>query len=271
MSIKLFLLEAQKRLIKFPTTKTTPKVQLPPLVRPALFEYPKFSNSDEFYIAFKPPSFIKKDALPDKPTDIRGIDQSGFSYLHRRIVNKIPVLSSCKFLLIRFFPDTHFISSLRKSNIAFGNFNHPVNVLNDPVLEKALANYNGPFKNDTFFSIKKNPLTSAVGRSTFRKLIKEGIFQAVQGKDVERVRGFYFIQHYKMPVTEEDKQLVKDTIHQAVDKLMKDKKVYNKLLKITNEQNKSTPRTLHSLARKSNTVGEDQLPLYHPKLPFLTK
>lgn len=271
MSIKQFLLESLKRLIKYPPETVIPQVKLTPVKHLDLFESPKFSSASDFNSKFTPPNFIRNDCLPEKPTDIRGIDQSGFSYLQRSRVNKIPVLSSSKFLLLRFFPESHFISSLRKSNIAFGNFNYPVNVLNDPVLEKALDAYKGPYRNNTFFSIKRNPLSSAVGRSTFRKLIKKGIFEAVQGKTVERVRGFYFIQHYKVPVTEEDEEVVRNTIKQGINKLVKDDNLYNKLLSITKEQNKSAPRTLRSMIRRSNTVAEDQLPLYYPKLPFFNK
>ncbi|EGV61803.1 hypothetical protein CANTEDRAFT_108836 [Yamadazyma tenuis ATCC 10573] len=228
---------------------------------------PKYKTAGEFTKHYNPPNYIYSDQLPSKPTDIRGIDSSGYTYLNQSAYHKFPVLSSNEYLQLKFFPGNHFISRIRKSNIALGNFNNPISLLNDPVLEKALKSYRGKYSESGFFNERSHPLSTAVGRARYKKFVKQCLFESVIGKDVTRVRGFYFVRYHKVPVTEQDKASLKEYISNAVSRINNDDKLYQSLVRTS--QSLKTPRDLKKNAKLYNWYGAKWEPTYYPKLPFL--
>lgn len=280
--ISHFLKQHHKELIRTAEKTSSPQsIVTPPTNRTLIFNSDQFKlaplkhlNPEKFYDTYKPPSYIDESLLPSKRTDIRGIDASAYRYLQKKsIINPAPIVVNNPYVQIRYFPESHLLSKLRKSNIAIGNFNTPLNPLNDPVLAQSLKAYKGKYRSHLYFIENRNPLTTAVNRAKVKKLIKEMFVDAmkqVKSNQVDLVRGFYFVRYLKYPNTHKDKEKLQQSVYGGIGNLLnidlpdltRKMKLLNKLI---NEKD------LLRKANKYNVVGERNIPLYYPKLPFLSQ
>lgn len=251
-------------LIRHPEPILRPLVSLNPLISPKRLAPSKFANSKHFISRYEPPDFINPHSIPQSRIKIKGIDTSGYMHLRSKTMGPLPIVAKNRFLSVKFFPDCHFISKLRKSNIALVCFNNPIPMLNDPVLEKGLKSYNGNHRNLAYFTEKSHPLTTAVGRARYRKLLRDCLCCSVQNKPVEKTRGVYYVNYNRVPVTDADRREVQKTFDEAVARVVQDfKSLSNK------SKNLRPPKGYLSRVKMYNTFEEDRLDLSYPKLPFI--
>ena len=240
-----------------------------------------FKNYKEFvkhrYNKEYPPSHIR-NCLPEKPTDIKGVDQVIYKHVHRKqILKKLPTLLSSKFFTLKFFPDLHHVSLARKSNIAYTFTNRGGFNLNDPLLAKSLTEYKGKYKKLEFFQEKLCPLDTAVGRAKYRKFIKRSLFESLHRyvkspKDVDQVRGVFFFRFTIVPATENDKNQVMTDLDLALKVLLRPNLNYKlQLLNVVKEQNKAfrNGQMLVKEVKLYNTIGAKNVPGYYSKLPYI--
>lgn len=236
----------------------------------------KYPTVQQFIDNFQPPAFIDENLIPTTRTDIRGIDSAGYTYLHKKMIEKkSPIILNNQFIQIRYFPDYHNLSKIRKSNIAIGNINGPLSLLNDAVLQQRLKAYKGKYRNHSYFNERRNPLVTAVNRARMKKIIKQCFVEALQQKVDERqkirhVRGFYFVRYHKFPRTDEDKAQLLASISSTINDLLTNVSLQNDLHIRTKKHNKLIKEPeLMSQVNRYNTYGERAIPLYYPKLPFI--
>ncbi|CUM48709.1 unnamed protein product [Debaryomyces tyrocola] len=224
-----------------------------------------------------PPTHIR-NCLPEKPTDIKGVDQVVYKHVQRKqILRKLPTLMSSKFFTLKFFPDLHHISLARKSNIAYTFTNRGGFNLNDPVLAKSLTEYKGKYKKLAFFQEKLCPLDTAVGRAKYRKFIKRSLFESLHkyvksAEDLDQVRGVFFFRFTIVPATESDRQQVMTDLDLALNVLLKSNLNYKlQLLSVVKEQNKAfrNGQVLVKEVKMYNTIGARNVPGYYSKLPYI--
>jgi hypothetical protein len=235
-------------------------------------EFVKYRYNEEY-----PPSHIR-NCLPEKPTDIKGVDQVVYKHVHRKqMIRKLPTLLSSKFFTLKFFPDLHHVSLARKSNIAYTFTNRGGFNLNDPLLAKSLTEYKGKYKKLAFFQEKLCPLDTAVGRAKYRKFIKRSLFESLHKyvklpKDLDQVRGVFFFRFTIVPATESDKQQVMTDLDLALNVLLKSNLNYKlQLLNVVKEQNKAfrNGQVLVKEVKMYNTIGARNVPGYYSKLPYI--
>lgn len=229
------------------------------------------------YVEEYPPAHIRND-LPQKPTDIKGVDQAVYKHINRKqMLKKMPTLWSNKFFTLKFFPELHHISLARKSNIAYTFTNRGGFNLNDPVLEKALGGYKGKYKKYTFFQENLCPLDTAVGRAKYRKFIKRSLFSSLhkyikEESELELVKGVFFFRFSIAPATDADKLQVMTDLDLAIKMLLNPGLDFKlKVLRTVKDQNKAF-RNGEVLVREIsfyNTIGAKNVPGYYPKLPYL--
>lgn len=240
-----------------------------------------FKNCKEFvkhrYNEEYPPSHIR-NCLPEKPTDIKGVDQVVYKHVHRKqILKKLPTLLSGKFFTLKFFPDLHHVSLARKSNIAYTFTNRGGYNLNDPLLAKSLIEYKGKYKKLAFFQEKLCPLDTAVGRAKYRKFVKRSLFESLHKyvkspKNLDQVRGVFFFRFTIVPATESDKQQVMTDLDLALNVLLKSNLSYKlQLMNVVKEQNKAfkNGQLLVKEVKMYNTIGAKNVPGYYSKLPYI--
>lgn len=237
------------------------------------FEYlpAKYQSPADFYSQFNP-CHTKDDQFPQCPTDIKGIDAGAYSFIHKqKAFSRLPKLAPSRFIQLKYFPDFHYLALSRKSNISLASFNETIPMMNDPVLNDALKSYQGPLKNMQFFKERSHPYTKASSRSKFRKLVKRCLFKSIcHTSDIALVRGFYFYHIKKLPESLQDKVELASDIDKSIQIVINDVGYRNTLVKVTRELNRlGLARQLINLVTPTNTLHEDKLPLYYPKLPFI--
>ena len=218
------------------TLSTSPKYTNPITTNPITtnskfttpkYKTPKFTSASNFKSNQPKPS-----PFPSTPSDIKGMDQTAYKYLNRnKALHKTPTIVSTPFLQVKFFHKNHFIARARKSNIAFGHFNSGVPIMNDKLLEKAVCTYSGKYKNQAFFGERSNPLSTAVGRTQYKKLVRRCLFNSLhrhfKGPNrenvIDKVSGVYFVQFFKVPVTQKDRNVVSRGFDKAIDSVISPK------------------------------------------------
>lgn len=223
---------------------------------------------------------ITSSKLPEKPTDIKGVDHSAYCHVERKqMFKKMPTLKTNQFFVLKFFPYYHHLSLVRKSNIAYTFSNNGGSPLNDYALYDAFKKYRGKYAKMSYFRTTPNPKDKAVARAKFRKLVKRSLFEALhevvpeQQKDVKLVSGIWFFKFDLSPRTEEDYKQVKLDLLSAVKTVYKDRRFQkltsDMLARHNKEQNYG--ESLVSDASHENNPGAAKVPGYFPKLPFLRK
>lgn len=222
---------------------------------------------------------ITKTSLPEKASDIRGVDSCLYAHLRKKqLLRRLPTLALNKFFTLRFADTLHHISIVRKSNIAYTFRNKFAPVLNDLGLEKEFKTYNGRYRNLVFFLSLPTATATAVARTRFRKCLRRILLQvlheAIPDQDpakIERVSGIFLFSFLTVIVTPEDVQVVEKLLRTAVATLLKDRKFRNSLAKVTMEQNKEFKNgsALMQEANLENSLGARELPGWYPKLPFI--
>lgn len=240
------------------------------------FKYsPSYINDKAWY---DQPHFTKK-ALPEKPTDIKGVDSAAYQLMNdKSAIKNFPVLSRNRFFTLRFVDLKNDLSLGRKSNIAYTFTNYAVALLNDPKLGNKFKSYKGAFKNLPFFQTQPQPMGTAVARSKYRKLVKRTLHDALhrlvpnQELDIAKVSGVYLFRFTAVPVTEIDMQEVKSEIEKAIKKLYLNANYSKQSDEATKGPKQTGLRTkLLQHARKENTLDAHKVPGFVPKLPYLFK
>ncbi|KAM9909120.1 hypothetical protein OXX69_005731 [Metschnikowia pulcherrima] len=263
--------------------KFVPPIELPIAVvrpNPLINNMPRVKRDP---VACRPPvswqdlPHIRKDILPEKATDIRGIDSAGHQFFSRRpLFGKIPMLLSSKYFTVTFLPHTHTICSLRKSNIAYTFTNYGGPNLNDQSLQKNLTEYKGKYRALEYFKSVHSPMGTAVSRSKFRKLVKRALHRALHEVvpntpgEVEIVSGIFHFRFNRYPTSSERIALKKD-VKSAVTKLYTNSKLRERLFGLARQQSRAYPN-LRMLARDfktENIAGARTTRGYFPKLPYL--
>lgn len=224
----------------------------------------------------RPPIHTIEESLPNTATDIKGVDSAVYGHMQKKqILKKLPPLVNNKYFLLKFLPHQHYLALARKSNIAYTFTNRGGYKLNNLLLDKALANYNGKYKTLSFFQENLFPLNTAVNRAKYRKFVKRLLFEAVIDnadiKTVSLVSGIFSFRFMTVPISEEDRHSVKNALDGAVKTVLHNKKFRDKLFQVVNLQNSNTKNIDQLLAEvsKYNTIGAKNVPGYYPKLPFL--
>lgn len=254
-------------------------VELRPLQKPQFPPYVEGSYLEHCPTKYTRWPHITNKALPQKPTDIKGVDHLVYSYREKaRILRQMPLLVKNTFFRLWYFPYYHHLSRARKSNIAYTFSNRGGDPLNDGALYEAFKKYRGPYSRDKFFKTTPHPKDKAVDRVKYRRLVKQSLFQALHDivpqnqLRVASVSGIWFFQFDASPCTEEDFVMVKKDILNAVRRVHSDPKLQKSLesqLKKHNKQCNYGDQLLKN-ARFENTPGAKNVPGYYPKLPFAT-
>ncbi|GEQ70907.1 hypothetical protein JCM33374_g4587 [Metschnikowia sp. JCM 33374] len=220
---------------------------------------------------------IRSDKLPQKATDIRGIDAAGHQVFSRKqVFGKIPKLSASKYFSVTFIPANHVIGSLRKSNIAYTFTNYGGHNLNDQTLQKCFTEYRGKYKSLGFFKTIHSPMGTAVSRCKLRRLVKEALFKALHEvipntpTEVAKVAGIFHFKFQRYPAGRE-KQALRADINNAVVRLYTNTTLSSTLASVSKQSNRDyrNVRMLVRDIRPENAIGADSTPGYYPKLPFL--
>lgn len=221
---------------------------------------------------------ITQKRLPASPTDIRGIDSSGYKYIERgQLYRNLPSLLLNKFLILKFIPVSHHFSGLRKSNIAYTFTNYSSNVLNDEKLLQFFKQYKGPLSTLDFFKSVPMPMGTAVSRIHYRKFVKRSLFQALHElvpnneTAVQKVSGIFFFKFKNVATTVNEKDSLAADLRRAISLLVSDESFTAQLDRVVSKQNASAPGLL-SIANEiklENFMGSKLVPGYFPKLPYL--
>ncbi|CUM63987.1 uncharacterized protein PRCAT00001575001 [Priceomyces carsonii] len=242
---------------------------------------PKFGDHSEYLKQTYPKNFIpdhaRQDILPVQPTDIKGIDSAAYRHIQRgKLIKKLPRLAGNRFFSLHFFPEQHYISLARKSNIAYTFTNRGGFKLNNSTLQSNLERYRGQYQNLTYFQEDLFPLSIATCRSKYRKLIKRALFNSVKRciKDHSQynlVSGVFYFRLSVVPVTEDDKREIQEETNKSLYRLLNDNELRKTTLSISREHNKEFRKGQFLLkdVRRYNTLGAENVPGYYPKLPFL--
>lgn len=187
---------------------------------------PQFADAEQFLanISSTAPS-ADPNFLPQNRVDIRGIHSAGYLHVYsRKLFRQMPTLVGNKFFSLKFFPSTHHLSYVRKSNIAYA-FSHTGGLeFNNARLASHFKLYRGPFQSHPFFRVKALPLRSACQRTKYRKRIRTAMVEAFAAlkPDVNKVAGVYFFRLAQPPATNEDLAFVKERVLQAVKEIQDD-------------------------------------------------
>ena len=174
------------------------------------------------------PVHAKADKIPGKVTDIRGVASEAYPFMRRKEYQKgAQDLVKDQFVLLTFYPATHPIGALRKSNVAYMFNNYGTSMFNNPGIAKDFKNYKGRLsKSDKFFRTNHDPLRTAVMRTRFRKLVKTLLFEALIDKDPFVVRGVYMFRFKRYPSSLNDKETLRKHISEAVTKVKTCEELY---------------------------------------------
>lgn len=221
---------------------------------------------------------ITDQKLPQAPTDIRGVDHAAYIHAERKkMLKKMPLLVRNKFFQLRFFPYYHFLSLVRKSNVAFTFSNRGGNVLNSKQLSDAFRAYKGPLRKLQWFQSSPHPKDTAVGRHLFRQVVKRGLFEALHScvpntPDLVRaVSGVWYFKFDESPFTQEDADMILVDLKKAVSRVHEDKNLQAELLKLLRGFNEDARNgaSLIQDASMENCLDAKSVPGYYPKLPFM--
>ncbi|KAK6456739.1 uncharacterized protein RJT20DRAFT_34117 [Scheffersomyces xylosifermentans] len=259
----------------FPTSR--PDVKIDPIDKSDFIDYSISNKSHVNYIRNKKiPAFGDPNRLPEQPTDIKGVDDKAHALLFRNRISKpMPTLLSNEFFTLMFFPSNHYVSSYRKSNISYTFTNFGTHKLNSVGLEKALNSYKGKFRSSTYFQQNLQPFSTAVGRSSYRKFVKQCLFQSLQKsvtskQMVHKVAGIYRFKFSKVPVTEEERLQVHKDLDNAINKVLNDN-LYNSLLvngtQKSNQAKQEIAGIKTGISKESSTSWK--VPDFFPRLPFM--
>lgn len=278
----------QNDMRRFYTTILGPTVRMvPPVIKPERIVKPNpninnmpFFKSDPVInkptMAWQDLPHIRTDFLPEKATDIRGVDTSAHQIFSRRpIFGKIPTLFSSRYFTVTFIPHSHIFSSLRKSNVAYTFTNYGCPNLNDNNLQKSLVAYRGKYRSLEYFKSIHSPMGTAVSRGNFRKLVKRALYRALheivpnKPTEVEKVAGIFHFRFSRYPVPAE-RNVMRNDVLNAVKKLYTNQSHQRLLEAITQKQNREYPniRSLARDVRVENILGATTTPGYFPKLPY---
>lgn len=257
--------------------------------RKAVFSAPNpFPSTPWTFNGFKPPSV--KDSndyfsthltdvptyaryrLPTAPTDIKGVDPEVYLHMNRKqMAKELPKLASNRFFNLIFFPESHHIALVRKSTIAYMFSNKGGTLFNDGEYARLFTTYNGKYKKDSYFSTRKFPMDSAIERQRFRRLVKSDLYEAIlrhtENEDINIVAGVFCFRFGLVPVTQEDHLQIKLAIRKAVLSLF-DRKLQEQLKSISRKHQHMAAQLLRNIT-VHNTMGEENVPGYYPKYPFL--
>lgn len=267
------------------TVKCTPPTPISNVVYRATFSGLPFQGSKRVEAFthnadWKSLPHITDKALPQKPTDIKGVDAAAYTHMQRKqLLRNIPVLMQNKFFVLKFVDALHHLSLVRKSNIAytFSNFGTPV--LNDKTLEAAFKKYKGKYRQLNFFQSLPLATDTATERILYRKRVKRGLFQALHKNlphaaagDIRKVSGIFLFRFVTCPATHEDYLVLERDLDLAVNKILTHKAYVTNLANITDQQNKAfkNGKFLKQDVTVENTLGAENVPGYFPKLPFYT-
>lgn len=223
---------------------------------------------------------ISDKCLPQKPTDIRGIDASAYQHLQRKLLlRNLPLLVQNKFFSVKFVDSLHHLSLVRKSNIAYTFSNYGTPVLNDNSLDTAFKEYKGLYRTLDFFKSQPHGTDTACARIQYRKRVKRSLFLALHkvipdsnSADIHSVSGIFLFRFATCPSTSEDFALVDRDLITAISTILQNKQFKTKLQQTTRQQNKefNNGKALIKQVTLENTLGARQVPGYYPKLPFIT-
>lgn len=238
-----------------------------PLVAPKPFEPPPWQQLPH----------ITQQRLPDKPTDIRGMDSAGHSYMNRRnMFRNFPTVTQNKFFTLKFFPKNHHLCTIRKSNVAFTFSNSGSAVLNDSKLLQMFSAYKGKYAKIDFFKSLPIPCGTAASRDKNRKMVKRTLHKALHevigSAPVSKVSGIFYFKFHDYAVTEEQKTLLRAQMTAAVAKVCHDVRLEQMIMKAVQVQNQiGSHDSLLEGVRLENTLGAQSEPGYFPKLPYLRR
>ncbi|EDK38998.2 hypothetical protein PGUG_03096 [Meyerozyma guilliermondii ATCC 6260] len=239
------------------------------------FKLPSVKDCNEFFSTHSTnvPTYARY-SLPTAPTDIKGVDPEVYSHMNRRqMAKQLPKLASNRFFNLIFFPESHHIASVRKSTIAYMFSNKGGTLFNDGDYARLFTTYKGTYKKDNYFSEKMLPMDSAIERQRFRRLVKNELYEAIlkytKNEDINIVAGVFCFRFGLVPVTEDDHLRVKLAIRKAVSSLF-DRKLQEQLKVISKKHQNMAAQLLPNIT-VHNTMGEENVPGYYPKYPFLKK
>lgn len=214
----------------------------------------KYKSPSEYYKKYTKPRY-HENTIPKDASEIKGIDSMAYKWFYKNKMQfTMPKIYKDPFIEVTLYPDYHFISGARKSNVAIASFNTAVPIQNDSEIEKGILQYKGQYKNNRFFQERRNPFDTAVGRSKFRKMFKQWLVDAIQDKPIDKFRGVYFVKVYKIPESEQDKQIVSEGL---------------KKMKLPPKLQEISKRFKGKIDSKPyNTYNEWVLPLSQVKTPF---
>lgn len=191
---------------------------------PSPFVHTSLASHKPFYAPCPPPPHTQRNCLPAVPTDIKGIDQNAYRLLNRKQVSRAaPKLCSNAFFNLRFYPSTHLVAIARKLNVAYTFTNSTSGyILNNPKLAEGFKHYNGKYKKLRFFQKIASPLSTAVKRTQFRRIVKRALFEAIHPHTnaVAALRGVYQFRLFIFPSTESDLERVRSDVRLAVNLLV---------------------------------------------------
>lgn len=239
------------------------------------FKLPSVKNSDDFFSTHLTdvPTYARY-SLPTAPTDIKGVDPEVYLHMNRKqMARQLPKLASNRFFNLIYFPESHHIALARKSTIAYMFSNKGGTLFNDGDYARLFTTYKGKYKKDNYFSEKKLPMDSAIERQRYRRLVKNELYEAIlrytKNEDIKTVAGVFCFRFGLVPVTEDDHLRVKLAIRKAVLSLY-DRKLQLQLRDISRKHESMAAQLLPNIT-VHNTMGEENVPGYYPKYPFLKR
>ncbi|CAN3375466.1 hypothetical protein DIURU_002340 [Diutina rugosa] len=159
---------------------------------------------------------------PQRPSDIKGIDANASMWLRQKQVNSsVPILAKNDWFMLQFYPASHPLSKYRKSLVALTFTMIPGARFDDKELDKRLSQYKGKFQSDVYFKSSLRPCDTAWGRTTFKKLSRDAMFEALSKLDKRQqsmVSGVWRIQYYAHPVGDSSRRRFFEEWQQAVRK-----------------------------------------------------
>ncbi|ODV77501.1 uncharacterized protein CANTADRAFT_33433, partial [Suhomyces tanzawaensis NRRL Y-17324] len=164
--------------------------------------------------------------LPQRPTDIKGVDEAVYLHLRKPKVSRtMPRVFRNEYFSLRFFPQDHHVSRFRKSNVAYTFSNRGGYKLNDKILEESLNKYKGKYRSLNYFRENLQPLHTAFGRTTYRKFIKKCLFNSLHKHtktqlDFEKVSGVFRFMFNLVPGTSEERQIIKQDMDRCIQRVL---------------------------------------------------
>lgn len=204
------LLEAfgEKEVIKSSKEPIISPVPKQPTIIDRIFNDDEIFASDNDRLGQLYPYATEHTPVAQKPTDIKGVYASFVAwYYNFNLMIGVPMIHSCKYFEVFYFPPRHFLSYGRKSRPALISMYHGGEQFNGETLAVK----------QTVFNRSRNPMDYAYWRNYISKRLRKALFNAFH-ETMDSVDGVYMIRTKKVLT---DESILQDNMNQAVAKAAK--------------------------------------------------